>query len=154
MLLCAPCDRSGRLAWPDVAPGLTPDSIQQKYAQALVSARIVPGCVQFLGEKNVLTQPGSSTVLTAPKHHFRSAPVNGHRQTGPVGPAGAMSGSRRLDYSTTSSARATKTYGIVRPRVLAVFRFTTKSNLVGCSTGVSAGFAPFKTLSTMVAVRR
>jgi integrase len=28
--LCAPCDRSGRSAWPEVAPGLTPDSIQQK----------------------------------------------------------------------------------------------------------------------------
>jgi hypothetical protein len=28
---------------------LTPDSIQQKYAQTVVSTRIVPGCVQFLG---------------------------------------------------------------------------------------------------------
>jgi hypothetical protein len=37
---------------------LTADSIQQKYAQALVSTRIVPGCVQFLWENNVLTQPG------------------------------------------------------------------------------------------------
>jgi hypothetical protein len=25
----APCDRSGRSAWPEVAPGLTPDSIQK-----------------------------------------------------------------------------------------------------------------------------
>jgi hypothetical protein len=30
---------------------LTPDSIQQKYAQAVVSTSIVPGCVQFLGEE-------------------------------------------------------------------------------------------------------
>jgi hypothetical protein len=30
---------------------LTPDSIQQKYAQTVVSTRIVPGCVQFLGEE-------------------------------------------------------------------------------------------------------
>jgi hypothetical protein len=28
---------------------LTPDSIQQKYAQTVVSTRIVPGCEQFLG---------------------------------------------------------------------------------------------------------
>jgi hypothetical protein len=30
---------------------LTPDSIQQKYAQTVVSMRIVPGCVRFLGEE-------------------------------------------------------------------------------------------------------
>jgi hypothetical protein len=30
---------------------LTPDSIQQKYAQTVVSMRIVPGCVQLLGEE-------------------------------------------------------------------------------------------------------
>jgi len=27
----APCDRSGRSAWLKVVPGLTPDSIPQKY---------------------------------------------------------------------------------------------------------------------------
>jgi hypothetical protein len=42
-------DRSGRSAWPDLAPGLSPDSIKQKYAQIVVSTRIVPGCVLFLG---------------------------------------------------------------------------------------------------------
>ena len=51
VLLCASCDRSGRSAWPELAPGLTPDSIKQKYPQNVVSTRIVPGCVQFLGEK-------------------------------------------------------------------------------------------------------
>jgi hypothetical protein len=30
VLLCAPCDRSGRSAGPEVASGLTPHSIQQK----------------------------------------------------------------------------------------------------------------------------
>jgi hypothetical protein len=30
---------------------LTPVSIKQKYAQTVVSTRIVPGCVQFLGEE-------------------------------------------------------------------------------------------------------
>jgi hypothetical protein len=30
---------------------LTPDSIQQKYAQTVVSKRIAPGCVPFLGEE-------------------------------------------------------------------------------------------------------
>src|SRR5262249_49600292 len=42
----------------------------------------------------------------------------------------------------TSSARASSDGGIVRPRAFAVFRLITSSNLVGCSTGRSAGFAP------------
>src|SRR4029453_13184011 len=47
-----------------------------------------------------------------------------------------------------SSARRRTDGGIVRPSALAVFRLMTSSNLVGCSTGKSAGFAPFKILST------
>jgi len=35
-----------------------------------------------------------------------------------------------------------------RPSALAVIRLMTRSNLVGCSTGKSAGFAPRKILST------
>src|SRR4029453_17455631 len=38
--------------------------------------------------------------------------------------------------------------GIVRPRALAVLRLITNSNLVGCSTGRSAGFAPLKILTS------
>jgi hypothetical protein len=38
---------------------------------------------------------GSKTVLAAPKRHFRSTPNNRHQQTGPVGPVGAISGSKR-----------------------------------------------------------
>ena len=33
-MLCAPCDRSGRSAWPEAAPGLTPGPIQQKIGSA------------------------------------------------------------------------------------------------------------------------
>ena len=38
--------------------------------------------------------------------------------------------------------------GMVRPICLAVFRLITSSNFVGCSTGRSAGLAPFRILST------
>ena len=38
--------------------------------------------------------------------------------------------------------------GKVRPRALAVFILTTSSNRMGCSTGRSAGLAPFRSLST------
>src|SRR5258705_3372674 len=51
VLLCAPCDRSGRSARLAVASGLTPDSIHQKYAQTVASTWIAPGCPQFLGEE-------------------------------------------------------------------------------------------------------
>ena len=47
-----------------------------------------------------------------------------------------------------SSARCRSGGGIVRPRALAVFRLMTSSNLVGCSTGRSAGLAPLRILST------
>ena len=36
---------------------------------------------------------GSKRVLTTPKRHFRFAPINGHHQTGPVGPVRATNGS-------------------------------------------------------------
>ena len=51
-------------------------------------------------------------------------------------------------HSITSSARASSDGGTVRPSALAVFRLMTRSNLVGCSTGRLAGFAPRRILST------
>src|SRR5262245_7823764 len=47
-----------------------------------------------------------------------------------------------------SSARISTDCGIVSPRAFAVLRLITSSNLVGCSTGRSAGFAPLRILST------
>src|SRR5262249_51224354 len=47
----------------------------------------------------------------------------------------------------TSSARCSSDGGIVRPSAFAVLRLITSSNLVGCSTGRSAGLAPFTILS-------
>src|SRR5262249_36559018 len=47
-------------------------------------------------------------------------------------------------YSITSSAAFNRPNGTVRPSVLAVFRLMTKSNLLGCKTGRSAGFSPLR----------
>ena len=58
------------------------------------------------------------------------------------------------NYSITSSARASSEGGMVRPSALAVLRLTINSNFDGCSTGSSAGLAPFRILSTYVAARR
>ena len=51
-------------------------------------------------------------------------------------------------------ARASTSGGIVRPICFAVLRLITSSNFVGCSTGRSAGLAPFRILSTKYATRR
>jgi hypothetical protein len=47
-----------------------------------------------------------------------------------------------------ASAWARSVGGMVRPRACAVFRLIASSNLGGGSTGRSAGFAPFRILST------
>ena len=48
----------------------------------------------------------------------------------------------------TSSARASNVGGIARPIALAALRLMRNSNLVGCSTGRSAGLVPVSILST------
>jgi len=57
-------------------------------------------------------------------------------------------------HSITSSARLSSVSGTVRPSALAVLRLIASSIFVGCSTGRSTGFAPFKILSTYAAERR
>src|SRR6516164_6274493 len=57
-------------------------------------------------------------------------------------------------HSSTSSARASTVAGTSRPSALAAVRLMTSSNLVGCSTGMSPGFAPRRILSTYSAARR
>src|SRR5262249_42750016 len=59
-----------------------------------------------------------------------------------------------LHHSITSSATNRMSRLIVSPTSLAAFTLMTSSNLVGRSTGKSAGFAPLSILSTYVAVRR
>src|SRR5262249_36641863 len=56
-------------------------------------------------------------------------------------------------HSITSSARARSDGEMLRPSALAVVRLITRSNLVGCSTGISLGFAPRRILSTKSAAR-
>src|SRR6516164_7565031 len=57
-------------------------------------------------------------------------------------------------HSITSSASCWSCAGTLRPKALAVFRLMTSSNLVGCWTGNSAGWAPLRILSKYGAVCR
>src|SRR5438132_10804088 len=52
-------------------------------------------------------------------------------------------------HSITLSARSTRPAGTSCPIALAVLRLITSSNVVGCSTGNSAGFAPLRILATI-----
>jgi hypothetical protein len=56
-------------------------------------------------------------------------------------------------YSSTSSAVASSEGWTAMPSSFAVLRLMTVSKLVGCSTGISAAFAPFKIRSTSSAPR-
>jgi len=65
-------------------------------------------------------------------------------------------GNRRAEYqfstySITSLARARRVGGMVRASAFAALRLMMRSNLVGCSIGMSAGFAPSRILLTYVA---
>src|SRR5262245_40332082 len=51
-------------------------------------------------------------------------------------------------HSTTSSAMASSVCGTSRPSAFAALRLIANSNLVGCTTGRSAGRAPLSTLPT------
>ena len=57
----------------------------------------------------------------------------------------ALRRSKTARYSMTSSAVNSSFGGMVSPSVLAVFILMTNSNFLGCTTGRSAGFAPFRT---------
>ena len=57
-------------------------------------------------------------------------------------------------HSITRSAWKRRDCGSVKRRARAVLRFTTISNLVGCSTGITPGRAPLRILSTWAAARR
>jgi hypothetical protein len=56
-------------------------------------------------------------------------------------------------HSITSSARASNVAGTSMPSALAVCKLMLTLNLVARSTGMSAGFAPFRILSTKAAAR-
>src|SRR3954464_5555184 len=57
-------------------------------------------------------------------------------------------------HSITSSASNCIELGTVSPSAFAVLRLITSSNLVGCMTGKSPGFAPLRILSTNTAACR
>ena len=85
-----------------------------------------------------------SAIRTQHGYMFRFVPKLGHRSALPTRRFCA----RSRPHSTTSSARTSNEAGTVSPSAFAVFMLITSSNLVGCSTGRSAGLVPLRILST------
>src|SRR5215831_15249779 len=76
------------------------------------------------------------------------------RRERPCSRAADQRDERAALHSITSSARSRSDSGIFSLSALAVVRLIIRSNLVGCSTGRSAAFAPRRILSTRPAARR
>src|SRR6516225_10621033 len=83
------------------------------------------------------------------RHRLRARRERPHR-----GRAAEQRYERAALHSITSSARSRNDSGIVSPSAWAVVRLMTRSNLVGCSIGISLGFAPRRIWSTRSAERR
>src|SRR5262249_47087669 len=87
---------------------------------------------------------------------FRLLPVRGKR------PRDSRSAEERHElaalhsrnHSITSSARASRVDGMVRPRALAVVRLMARSNLVGCSTDSALGGKRRRKAQIPMATRR
>src|SRR5262249_8661334 len=91
-------------------------------------------------------------VVLGPVHEHADAPhalalLRPHRER-PRRRAAEQRDELAAFHSMTSSARASRVGGTSMPSALAVIRLMTRSNLVGCSTGRSPGFAPRIILST------
>jgi len=84
----------------------------------------------------------------APRRSATTLPVPDlHRLIAPALPGAFL-------HSISSSARNRNDSGIVSLSALAVVKLITRSNFLGCSTGMSLGFAPRRILSTWSAARR
>src|SRR5262249_15534004 len=91
-------------------------------------------------------------IVRHPGHKHADAPntlrLLRPRREWPSGCAAEQRDDLAAVHSITSSARASSVAGTSRPSARAVTRLITRSNLVGCSTGRSAGLAPRRILST------
>jgi len=123
----------------------------------MVAAWPYCGVIQDIIDR--LNETGSNTELRllanrlrdggSPPHLFRLRP----RRERPGRRAAEQRHELAAPHSITSSARSRIAVGSSMPMALAVFRFTTISNFVGCSMGKSEGVAPRAIRSTNSATR-
>ena len=129
------------------APGCLPGIVPHQTTTPIEG--LLP-CRAYMGSTHVCF--GSEADLSTSRIDVRSTANNGHDRASDRRPLSAITGlmhrSKRHPYSITSSANARRLGGNSRLSARAVFKFTSISNPTGCSTGSSAGLAPFRILST------
>ena len=102
--------------------------------------------VRYVAFEIILRSAGPGRpMISAPARWSRRHSVE---RRGEDGEGEAAEEGATVDHSMMWSTRAAIDGGNVRPSALAARMFTTNSNFVGCSTGRSAGLAPFRILST------
>src|SRR5262249_40581828 len=88
--------------------------------------------------------PLESRIQKRKTNHLQIITSDLQRTAGPYrcAKSGLTHRSKTGPYSITSSASESRLSEILMPSAFAVFRLITSSNLVGCTTGSSAGFSP------------
>jgi hypothetical protein len=106
-------------------------------------------------QPNVFARPGSFASPPAKEiHQSASAMPRKRTQNQSTGVCREVPGPDIVHaHSITSSARASSVGGTSRPSAFAGIRLMARSNLVGCSTGMSPGLAPRRIRSTKSAAR-
>jgi hypothetical protein len=111
-----------------------------------ISSLVWPSCFE--------TQPICCSGARGDSRNFARAPANAvdldHGRGAAASDAvrNSFENHRGPAYCITWSACSRSDWGIVRPNDLAALRLITSSKVLGCSTGNSAGLAPFSNLST------
>src|SRR5262249_40606230 len=131
------------------------------YRPAIIDAHIVADApTQLLQPLGKRRDPARRFRIVCGEGHERAdaSPAAALLRPSRKRPCGSRTAKQRDElapfHSITSSARASSVGAMLIPRALAVVRLMMRSNLVGCSTGMSAGFAPRKILSTNSPARR
>ena len=139
MAVAAPSNTQGqhkfllRLScWPRFETGVSRNPAEVDRSQRLP--------MSAMGQKRTFTHLRPMSALPPPKADIGTR----SRNVRFVPYADMLRCGRDWRYSITSSARASRVGGTSRPSVLAVFRLTTSSKLVGCCTGRSAGLSPLR----------
>ena len=112
-----------------------------------------PTCSDFMNNVYAIREPRTRKAVREQRQRvtewpIREADIARRRWHGRKVPRPAVSRCSKRSYSITPSARTRKDSGTVSPSAFAVVTLTMRSNLLGCSTGRTAGFAPRKILST------
>ena len=126
-----------------------PIDAEQLFGQSAASERIARSLVSCT--INRVARIGARLMSACPPTAAQKRTFN---HFGLVPQPDSCSAAKKQRYSITSSARASSMGGGISPSAWAVFRLMTVSNLVGCSTGRSAGFSPLNIRSTKYAARR